>query len=69
MWTEASERNADCGFWDFAGQKVFYATHQTFMSSNAVYLLVVDISKDLSERTYNMMIENEFDSIGGKQPF
>ncbi|XP_071149137.1 uncharacterized protein [Mytilus edulis] len=55
---------ADCGFWDFAGQKEFYATHQTFLSANAVYLLVVDISKDLTMKTYNNMIEKEFDAIG-----
>ncbi|CAG2200020.1 LRRK2 [Mytilus edulis] len=52
-----------CGFWDFAGQKEFYATHQTFLSANAVYLLVVDISKDFTTKTYNKMIEKEFDSI------
>ncbi|CAG2188075.1 unnamed protein product [Mytilus edulis] len=58
------EQFADCGFWDFAGQREFYATHQTFLSSNAVYLLVVDISKDFTNKTYNNMIEKEFDSIG-----
>ncbi|CAG2199547.1 unnamed protein product [Mytilus edulis] len=61
-----TEKFADCGFWDFAGQKEFYATHQTFLSANAVYLLVVDISKDFTTKTYNKMIEKEFDSIGGR---
>lgn len=32
---------------DFAGQYEFYATHQTFLNKHAVYLLVLDISKDL----------------------
>ncbi|XP_061175597.1 uncharacterized protein LOC133184524 [Saccostrea echinata] len=31
-------------FWDFAGQTVFQTTHQAFMSSKAVYLLVTDVS-------------------------
>ncbi|VDI52486.1 Hypothetical predicted protein, partial [Mytilus galloprovincialis] len=62
--TDQREEFADCGFWDFAGQKEFYATHQTFLSSNAVYLLVVDISEDFKSKTYENMIEKEFDTIG-----
>ncbi|XP_063412340.1 uncharacterized protein LOC134695076 isoform X2 [Mytilus trossulus] len=62
--SDDNKQYADCGFWDFAGQKEFYATHQTFLSANAVYLLVVDISKDFAAKTYNKMIEREFDSIG-----
>ncbi|CAG2227756.1 TTN [Mytilus edulis] len=62
---DKSEEFADCAFWDFAGQKEFYATHQTFLSANAVYLLVVDISEDFQSKTYENMIEKEFDSIGG----
>ncbi|CAG2217722.1 TTN [Mytilus edulis] len=61
---DQSEKFADCAFWDFAGQKEFYATHQTFLSANAVYLLVVDISEDFKSKTYENMIEKEFDSIG-----
>ncbi|XP_060587848.1 uncharacterized protein LOC132743332 [Ruditapes philippinarum] len=34
--------------WDFAGQFIFYATHTLFHSKRAVYLLVFDLSKDLS---------------------
>ncbi|XP_052093481.1 uncharacterized protein LOC127729668 isoform X1 [Mytilus californianus] len=59
-----TEQYADCGFWDFAGQKEFYATHQTFLSTNAIYLLVVNISQDFTKKTYNDMIENEFDRTG-----
>ncbi|CAC5398283.1 unnamed protein product [Mytilus coruscus] len=64
VWSRQNEQFADCGFWDFAGQKEFYATHQTFLSANAVYLLVADISKDFSKKTYNDMLEENFDSIG-----
>ncbi|CAG2235186.1 TTN [Mytilus edulis] len=60
-----SEELADCGFWDFAGQKEFYATHQTFLSTHSVYLLVVDISRDFKTKTYNNMIEKEFNNVGG----
>ncbi|CAG2194445.1 unnamed protein product [Mytilus edulis] len=64
IWSGQNEQFADCGFWDFAGQKEFYATHQTFLSSSAVYLLVVDISEEFKEKTYNRMIEESYDSIG-----
>lgn len=33
--------------WDFAGQFVFYSTHQLFHSRNAIYLLVFDLHKNL----------------------
>ncbi|VDI72010.1 Hypothetical predicted protein [Mytilus galloprovincialis] len=60
-----NEEFADCGFWDFAGQKEFYATHQTFLSTNAIYLLVVDISKECAGKTHKDMIEDEFYKVGG----
>jgi GTPase SAR1 family protein len=28
---------ADCAVWDFAGQKEFYATHQTFLTNCAIH--------------------------------
>ncbi|KAK3579989.1 hypothetical protein CHS0354_025310 [Potamilus streckersoni] len=34
---------------DFAGQFVFYTTHQTFMSWRTIYLLVTDMSKSLDD--------------------
>ena len=34
-------------FWDFAGQNVFYTTHQTFLSHRAIYLLVLDLTRPL----------------------
>lgn len=33
---------AFCWLWDFAGEKDYYATHQVFLSTCAVYLLVTD---------------------------
>ena len=35
--------------WDFAGQYIYYATHQVFLATNAIYLLVLDMSKDLDD--------------------
>lgn len=68
VWSGQNEQLADCGFWDFAEQKEFYATHQTFLSTNAVYLLVADTSKDLSKKTFHHMIEDEFECLGGILP-
>ena len=35
--------------WDFAGQSVYYETHQLFLTSRAIYLLVYDLSWDPEE--------------------
>ncbi|KAL3854526.1 hypothetical protein ACJMK2_013791 [Sinanodonta woodiana] len=43
------EEYAKLGIWDFAGQYVFYTTHQTFLSYRAVYLLVLDLSQQITE--------------------
>lgn len=48
-----------CLWWDFAGKDDFYATHQMFLSKNAVYILVTD-SLDLS------MHDNTFDDPARK---
>ncbi|VDI50650.1 Hypothetical predicted protein, partial [Mytilus galloprovincialis] len=44
---ESMDDFAEVVMLDFAGQYEFYATHQTFLNKHAVYLLVLDISKDL----------------------
>ena len=36
-------------YWDFAGQATYYATHQLFMSPSAVYLVVIDLRKELDD--------------------
>ncbi|VDI52546.1 Hypothetical predicted protein [Mytilus galloprovincialis] len=45
-----SDRYALCELWDFAGQKEFYATHQAFFTSSAVYLVVTDMEDDISKQ-------------------
>ncbi|KAL3854739.1 hypothetical protein ACJMK2_013988, partial [Sinanodonta woodiana] len=39
---------AGVSLWDFAGQFVFYTTHQTFLTTRAVYLLVIDLSQQIT---------------------
>ena len=35
--------------WDFAGESVYYETHQLFLTSKAIYLLVYDLNRDPEE--------------------
>ncbi|XP_063411013.1 uncharacterized protein LOC134693963 [Mytilus trossulus] len=49
-WSESEaslEDFAEVALLDFAGQYEFYATHQTFLNKHAIYLLVIDVSKNL----------------------
>ncbi|XP_053391112.1 uncharacterized protein LOC123546758, partial [Mercenaria mercenaria] len=45
--SEFSKDIADLSVWDFAGQYVFYGTHQIFLSRRAIYLLVTDLSQQV----------------------
>jgi hypothetical protein len=59
---------------DFAGQYEFYATHQTFLNKNAIYLLALDMSKDLKgiltpdylDEGFKDITEIPFEDIGGE---
>ncbi len=52
--------------WDFAGQHLYYASHSIFLSMRAVYVLVHNLSKDLSAQaepcarqgTLDILLEN-----------
>ncbi|CAC5393346.1 unnamed protein product [Mytilus coruscus] len=35
--------------WDFGGQDVFYSTHQTFLTYRAIYIIVLDGSRNLDD--------------------
>lgn len=37
---------ADCIIMDFAGHKEYYSTHQTFLTTNAIYLVVFKFDED-----------------------
>lgn len=58
---KVDDEYADCGLWDFAGERDYYATHQTFMTKNAIYIIVADVSKDIKETVPDTL----FDSVGG----
>lgn len=45
--SEDEDRRHNFTIWDFGGQNVYYTSHQTFLSSRAIYLLVMDITKPL----------------------
>lgn len=37
---------AECTFMDFAGQTEYYSTHQTFLTKNAIYLIVTTLKNE-----------------------
>jgi len=47
---ETSDRETVVTIWDFAGQHLYYASHPVFLSPRAVYVLVYNMSKDLSAK-------------------
>ena len=52
--------------WDFAGQSVYYETHQLFLTSRAVYLLVYDLSRDPEEIAQPVEKQGVFEKIKEK---
>lgn len=60
--SEDLEGFVECGIWDFAGQKEYLGTHQTFFTPQAIYVLVADIQSALNDIEH----DNDFDSIGSK---
>ena len=38
---------ANVSFWDFAGQSIFYNTHQVFLAHKTIYLLVTNIEEKI----------------------
>lgn len=47
-------------FLDFAGQSLYYAFHQIYLSPKTCYILVVDMAKNPKE----VVLESEVDEIG-----
>lgn len=52
--------------WDFAGQSLYHAIHPIFMSREALYLLVSDLSKDLFQRVDTCANQSERPEQGVK---
>ncbi|XP_076086764.1 uncharacterized protein LOC143057346 [Mytilus galloprovincialis] len=63
-----SNNYARCGLWDFAGQKEFYCTHQAFLTSSAIYLVVVDMKTDfVTEQKKHYTTEDDISSLSDLQ--
>ncbi|XP_070573137.1 probable serine/threonine-protein kinase pats1 [Ptychodera flava] len=45
--------------WDFAGQSVYYITHQVFLGNRVIFALVTDLSKSLDD-VMSTVIEDEW---------
>ena len=52
--------------WNFAGESVYYETHQLFLTSRAVYLLVYDVSRDPEEIAQPVKKQGVFEKIKEK---
>lgn len=46
---EANKKYVTVSSWDFAGQEIYYTTHQFFLSQRALYVLVWDLRYDEEE--------------------
>ena len=42
-------KEAHVSLWDFAGQFVYYATHQLFFSPRSIYILALNMEEDLDK--------------------
>lgn len=51
------ENCALCEIWDFAGQKEFYVTHQVFLTSCAVFLLVADLADFVKQSSNKFFVD------------
>ena len=49
--------------WDFAGQRLYYASHSVFLSGRAVYILVYNLNKKLQATAEPCVRQGIFDSL------
>ncbi|KAL6061380.1 Pleckstrin y domain [Balamuthia mandrillaris] len=49
--TENNTREVTFSAWDFAGQEVYYTTHQFFLSTHSIYMVVFNMSKDVLQES------------------
>eukprot|EP00057_Strongylocentrotus_purpuratus_P007187 XP_011661661.1 PREDICTED: uncharacterized protein LOC105437112 [Strongylocentrotus purpuratus] len=47
---KSSELGITYSMWDFGGQEIYYITHPLFLSWRALYILVIPLNLELSER-------------------
>ncbi|XP_072025629.1 LOW QUALITY PROTEIN: uncharacterized protein [Amphiura filiformis] len=60
---DANSNNIILSIWDFAGQSVYYTTHQVFLSSRAVYVIVFDLSHDLDATAQTQIRRGENEQV------
>ena len=44
------KRKPTVSIWDFAGQSVYYSTHHFFLNARSTYIVVLDLSKKLTDK-------------------
>ena len=75
LTSEGRGRKAKISFYDFAGQEIFHASHPTFLSSKAIYILAFNLKNMYQWQMYRSRktsspIEktklNEIDNDNGK---
>ena len=49
--------------WDFGGQSVYYVTHQLFLTSRAIYLLVYDLSRNPYDKANPLVRQGMFKKV------
>ena len=63
LTAKQSSRKAKVSFYDFAGQYVFHASHPTFLSPSAIYILTFDLYRILqknSNRKVSVVVTEKF---------
>ena len=48
---------ADFRLWDFAGQEVYYITHQLFLSENSINIVVFNVMESLDDEQDYILVE------------
>jgi len=54
---ELKDKTVDIMAWDFAGQKEYYNIHDKFVSDQAVYLLVWDVTQESDKSANNALLD------------
>ncbi|XP_072043680.1 uncharacterized protein [Amphiura filiformis] len=62
MERESNEVNEDVelSLWDFAGQDLYYITHQVFLSKRALFVVVFKLSEDEEEESKSALYKLDF---------
>ena len=53
-----NRKNIKINLWDFGGQEIQYSLHKLFMTTDTLYIIVLDSTKDQSPQKYLEFLEN-----------